>query len=202
MVLPRLLVVWLGLSVVLVEIAIAQQPLAEVTESSPIRRLRKVQLGSMKPVTVFGDVYLAGQPAPSDLALFKTGGIQTIISLRLAKEIAWDEAVAVDQAGMKFVHVPFQRPEQLKPEIFDKVIKVLRDKRRGPTVLHCGSANRVGAIWYAYRVLDGQLSPEEARKEAQAVGLRTPAYLEKAQEYVEAVQKKKAESQAPSSSAP
>jgi len=152
-----------------------------------------MQLGSMQPVTVFGDIYLAGQPAPSDLALLKAHGIQTIISLRLAKEIPWDEAVAVDQAGMKFVHAPFQRPEQLKPEVFDKVIKVLRDKRRGPTVFHCGSANRVGAIWYAYRVLDGKLSPEEARKEAQAVGLRTPAYLEKAQEYVEAVQKKEVE---------
>jgi len=152
-------------------------------------RLKETRLGDTKPVHAFGNLYLAGQPSPEDLPLLKAEGIKTVISLRHKKELAWDEASAVEQNGMKFVPIPFGAAQQLKPEVFDKVLKILRDKKQGPVVLHCGSANRVGAIWYAYRVLDGQLSPEAAKKEAQKIGLRTPAYLDRAQEYVKAVQK-------------
>jgi len=152
-------------------------------------RLKEIKLGETEPVHAFGNLYLAGQPSPEDLPLLQTEGIKTIISLRHKKELAWDEASAVEQSGMKFVHVPFAGAQQLKSEVFDKVLKILRDKKQGPVVLHCGSANRVGAIWYAYRVLDGQLSPDAAKKEAQKVGLRTPAFLDRAKEYVEAVQK-------------
>ncbi len=152
-------------------------------------RLKERKLGSTEPVHALGDIFLAGQPSPEDLKVFKAEGIETVISLRHKKELAWDEASAVKQNGMKFFHIQFGGADQLKPEIFDKVLKILRDKKHGPTVLHCGSSNRVGAIWYAYRVLDGNLSADEAMKEAQKVGLRTPAYLDRAQEYVIAVQK-------------
>jgi len=152
-------------------------------------RLKVKKLGSTKPLHAFGEIYLAGQPSPEDLQLFKAKGIKTVISLRHKKEVPWDEASVVEQSGMKFVHVPFAGAQQLKPKVFDKVLKILRDEKQGPMVLHCASANRVGAIWYAYRVLDGKLSPDAAMKEAQKVGLRTPAYLDLAQEYVVAVQK-------------
>ncbi len=158
--------------------------------------LQKKPLGDMQPVHVLGDVYLAGQPTPADLPLFREHGIKTVITLRKTAEVPWDEAAAVTKLGMKYVQVPFQDPSELRPEVFEKVLKVLRDKKRGPTVLHCGSANRVGAIWYAYRVLDDKLTPEAALQEAKVVGLRTPAYFEKAQAYV-----KKVQSQPPSSEA-
>lgn len=146
--------------------------------------LQKKQLGDMQPVHAFGDIYLAGQPSPEDLMLLKRTGIKTIITLRKTNEISWDEAAAVTQQDMKYVEAPFQSPEELKPEVFDKVLKVLRDKKRGPTVLHCASSNRVGAIWYAYRVLDDKLSPEAALEEAKIVGLRTQGYFVQAQAYV------------------
>ena len=152
-------------------------------------RLKEKKLGEIQNVHALGNIYLAGQPSPEDLLVLQAEGIKTIISLRHTTEVPWDEAGAVERGGMKFVHVPFSAAKQLKPEIFDKVLKILRDKKRSPVVLHCASANRVGAIWYAYRVLDGKLSPDAAMKEAQTVGLRTPAYLDRAQEYVEAVQK-------------
>ena len=60
-------------------------------------------------------------------------------------------------------------------------------RKHGPTLLHCAVADRVGAIWYAYRRLDGHLSPEAAKREADTVGLRSPAYLDRAREYVESV---------------
>ena len=164
-------------------------PLAKVSnEASKELKLQKKPLGNMQPVHALGDIYLAGQPTPQDLLLFKQGGIKTVVTLRKPGEVPWDEAAAVSQQGMKFVSVPFQRPAELKTEVFEKVLKVLRDKERGPTVLHCGSANRVGAIWYAYRVLDDKLSPEAALKEAKVVGLRTPGYIVEAQAYVKKIQ--------------
>jgi len=167
---------------------VAQQPATETTVPETKQRLQKVQLGSINKITAFGDIYLAGQPSQQDLAILKAKGIKTVICLRHPKELNWDEAVATEHAGMKYVHAPFSGAQQLTPEVFEKVIQVFRDKRSGPTLLHCGAANRVGAIWYAYRVLDGKLSPAEAEKEAKEVGLRTPAYLKKAKEYVKGVQ--------------
>ncbi len=161
----------------------AELPLAVQTPAETKVQLQKKTLGSVRNVHVLGDIYLAGQPTPADLALLKQQGFKTIISLRHTGEIPWDEAAAVEHQGMKFVHIPFQKPEELQAKVFDKVLKVLRDKKRGPTLLHCGSANRVGAIWYAHRVLDGKLSDEAALKEAKTVGLRTPEFLEKARQY-------------------
>lgn len=170
---------------------LASSPLASSSQAPTVKKmkLQKKQLGDMQPVHALGDIYLAGQPTPEDLSLLKREGIKTVITLRKPEEVPWDEAAAVTQQGMKFVQIPFQQPEELKPKVFDDVLKVLRDKKRGPTMLHCGSANRVGAIWYAYRVLDGKLTPEAALEEAKIVGLRTQGYLDQAQVYVEKIQK-------------
>lgn len=158
----------------------------------PKLELQKKTLGQMRPVHALGDIYLAGQPSPADLDLLKQAGIETIISVRNPKEVPWDEAAEVSKRGMKFVEVPFQGADQLKPAVFDKLRKTLLDEKRGPTVFHCGSANRVGAVWYAHRVLDDDLSPQAALEEAKIVGLRTPAYFERAQQYIAQEQAKAA----------
>ncbi len=162
---------------------VAQEAPAEA-EASELR-LEKCELGHATPVHRFGNVYLAGQPAEEDFPKLKSDGMRTIINLRPDKELPWDEGAAVKRAGMKYVHVPFRGEEQLTSSVFDKVLGVLRDKESGPTLLHCGSANRVGAIWYAHRILNDDLNPVEAELEAKQVGLRDAGYLEKAKEYVE-----------------
>ncbi len=185
---------WIAL--VLASVAHAQPlpgtPSSTETAENKKPKLEKKEIGNMRPVHALGDIYLAGQPSQEDLKLLKKNGIQTIISVRKSDELPWDEAAAVKQQGMKFVGVPFGSANELKPQVFDEVLKVLRDEKSGPTVFHCGSANRVGAIWYAHRVLDGKLSPSEALHEAKVVGLRTPEYLERAQAYVEHAKKRAA----------
>ncbi|MCA9232474.1 MAG: hypothetical protein KDA57_17630 [Planctomycetales bacterium] len=160
-------------------------------------RLKEKKLGTTKPVHAFGDIYLTGQPAAEDLGALSSAGVKTVISLRHTKELPWNEAKSVEMNGMRFIHAPFSGADQLKSEVFEKVLNDLRNERLRPVVLHCAVANRVGAIWYAYRVLDGGLLPEEALKEAQTVGLRTPAYLQRAQEYVEAAQRERSATQTP-----
>ena len=58
-------------------------------------------------------------------------------------------------------------------------------------ILHCSSANRVGAVWLAHRVLDGGLKYNEALSEAKTVGLKLPAYEERVKEYSRQMQQGK-----------
>ena len=151
-------------------------------------QLEPVTLGQAKPAHRFGDIYLAGQPAAEDLPQLQAAGMRTIINLRHRREIPWDQAAAVRQAGMRYVHVPFSGAAELTPAVFDKVLGVLADPERGPTLLHCATANRVGALWYAHRVLSDRLDPAAAAQEAVEVGLRDQGYLTQARAYVAAVE--------------
>lgn len=150
--------------------------------------LHATSLGEITPVHKLDEIYLAGQPTEQDIAVLKENGFKTIISLRKSEEVSWDEADAIEKQGIQFVHVPFQGEGELTPEVFDKVLKTLCDKEQQPLLLHCGSANRVSALWYAHRVLNGNLNHEEAQAEARTAGLRNEAYLDKAREYVLAEQ--------------
>ena len=181
--------------------AVGQPPALAVPKAEKTA-LKTQELGDMGSVRVYRDIYLAGQPSPEDLAMLKQRGFKTVISVRKADEVPWDEAVEVRKQAMTFVHVPFHGKDQLTPQVFDDVLKVLRNKKRCPILFHCGSANRVGAIWYAYRVLDGKLKPAEALAEAEQVGLRTPAYLEIARSYVEKDRKSSAAESQPIEGAP
>ena len=169
--------------------ALAQPPAVAIPQEEKTA-LKSCALGDMGQVRVYQDIYLAGQPSAEDLPMLKECGFKTVITVRQVDEVPWDEAAAVQALAMAYVQVPFRGPEQLTPKVFDDVLKVLRDEKRGPTLFHCGSANRVGAIWYAYRMLDGKLSSAEAVAEAKQVGLRTPGYLDKAREYVETARKR------------
>ena len=154
-------------------------------------KVTDAKLGKTRNVHACGKIFLAGQPAPEDIALMKKKGIKRVITLRTDGEVDWDEAGRVKQAGIDFVQVPFRLPDSLTDEVFDKVRKLLKEPKMTPALLHCGSANRVGAVWLAHRVLDEGVPVDEAMKEARQVGLRTPAYLEKALDYIDRHSKKK-----------
>lgn len=143
------------------------------------------ELGSTRNVHVFGDVMTAGQPAPEDFERVAADGYRTVVNLRRPEELGdFDEAALVEGLGLEYVSIPFNGPEQLTDEVFDRSREVLESVER-PLFFHCGSANRVGAVWIPWRVLDGGVSYEEALAEAKAIGLRTPGYEDRAREYVE-----------------
>ena len=135
--------------------------------------MQPAQIGTLAPLQQQGTFYLGGQPTPDDLALAKAQGLKSVISLRTAGEIDWDEGKAVQDAGMTFHGVPFKAPETLTDEVFDQALGLLNDEANQPTLLHCKSANRVGAIWFAHRVVNEGVDPEQALAEAKTVGLRS-----------------------------
>jgi len=147
--------------------------------------IKPYKLGDVARIHVFEDIYLASQPKPEDFAQAKRIGVKTVINLRHAAEIKdFDEKQVVESEGMIYINIPFLDPAELTDTVFDMVRKHLKSAVR-PILLHCASANRVGAVWLPYRVLDGGLIYDEALAEAKTVGLRSPAYESNAREYIE-----------------
>jgi len=147
-------------------------------------QLEAVGVGSTKNVHRLGNLWFAGQFPQEDVARWKAAGIRRVITLRQAGEVDWDEPGQVRAAGMEFVDLGFREPETMSDEILDRLRALLADEST-PTLLHCGSANRVGGAWIPFRVLDQGVSLEQAAAEAKEIGLRTTGYQDRAEAYIE-----------------
>ncbi len=119
---------------------------------------------------------VAGQPSAQGLAQLKEMGFKTVINLRTDQEGAKDEEAAVKAAGLSYVSVPVTGAT-LSMADADAVGRVLDDAAAAPVLLHCASANRVGAIWALLQVRKGK-SLDEAEAAGRAVGLQSPAMVE------------------------
>lgn len=154
------------------------------TDTTPAA-VEPVVCGTVKKIHQVDGLYLAGQPSAEDYALLKNEhGIRTVIDLRKPTENrGFDEAKVVGDLGMRYVVLPWSGPDELTDDKLDAMRKLLRETDR-PMLMKCGSSNRVGAGWLAYRVLDEGVAVEVALAEAKTVGLRTPAYQEKSLQYI------------------
>ena len=142
-----------------------------------------MELGDVKNVHRSGNLIFSGQFSSDDLQAMKLLGIQRVISLRNESEIDFDEAKAVADADLEFQRVPFATEEALTDDVFHEVRDLLRDDSQ-KTLLHCGSANRVGGVWLTYRVLDQGVEVDTALAEAKKMGLRSPFIERKALDYI------------------
>jgi len=149
--------------------------------------LEAYQLGSAPNVHIQGGVLLAGQPSSEDFGAAKALGIRTVVDLRTPGELTeFDEPARVGELGMTYTNLGFRSPDQLTDAIFDGVRAALADEAAQPVLIHCHSANRVGAVWLAHRVLDDGVELEAAVEEAHAVGLRSAPLEERAKAYIDA----------------
>ena len=155
-----------------------------VVDSASRSSVGKASLGATKNVHRVGDLFLSGQFTAEDIEIIKQNGIDRVVSLRTDGEIEWNEKKALEDAGLEFESVPFRAPETLTDKIFTDACQLLRNSD-GKTLMHCGSANRAGAVWMVHRVLHDKVSLEQARKEAKIVGLKTEAYEDRAVAYID-----------------
>lgn len=161
-------------------------PSTTATEHKAITtdKLEPYECGTITRLHTLGGVFLASQPKPEDFAQAKKGGVKTVINLRHAAEIKdFDEKQVVGAEGLAYINLPWDGPAELTDEVFDNAREHLKTAER-PILLHCSSANRVGAVWLPYRVLDGGLSWDDALAEAKTVGLKSPDYEAKAKDYI------------------
>jgi uncharacterized protein (TIGR01244 family) len=118
----------------------------------------------------------AGQPSPQALGQLKAMGFKTVINLRTEKEGGKAEGEPVKAAGLRYLWVPVAADTFSAADV-DAVAKLLDDPEAGPILLHCSSANRVGAVWTILQVRKGK-APEEAEAEGRTIGLSSPAMLD------------------------
>ena len=155
------------------------------TDAQATARIETSTLGSTSNVHKYSAFYLAGQPSKADFEEVKKAGIKTVINLRMPEELSFDERQVVSDLGMSYHNLGIGSPDMMTDPLFNEIREILSNAENQPVLLHCGSANRVGAIWLAFQALDGGLSIEAALAEAKTVGLRNPAMEAKAKDYVE-----------------
>lgn len=131
-------------------------------------------------------VLTAGQPTAAQFQQLAAAGIRTVLDLRPPGEPrGFDEAAAARAVGMGYHNVPVTAAT-LADADFDRVRELLGDPDRRPILVHCASANRVGALLMPYLTLDEQRTPEESLDIAHRIGLRSDELARTANSYIAA----------------
>lgn len=128
----------------------------------------------------------AGATEVAAIPALATRGYKAIINLREATEAgaAIDEThAAAATAGIRFIHLPFNNAKP-DPAVIDAFIKALADPANSPTFINCGSANRVGGLMLAKRMLVDGWTEARATEEATTIGLTNPTLKQFALDYV------------------
>ena len=147
-------------------------------------KLEPYECGTITRLHTYKGVFLASQPNPADFEQAKDGGVKTVINLRPAREQKdFNEQQFIEGLDLTYYNVPVGSADELTDAKFDEARALLRDAER-PIMMHCSSANRVGAMWLAYRVLDEGATIDEATAEAKTIGLKLPALQDKAIDYI------------------
>ena len=131
-------------------------------------------------------VACAGATPPEAMAVLRERGFNAVINFRTAGEngASVDAGqAAAEAAGLNYVHIPFR---QATPEVVETFLAAVAEPANQPVFIHCGSANRVGAMWLIKRVKQDGYSLEDATAEAEAIGLRSAALKEFALGYLDA----------------
>ena len=101
-----------------------------------------VEQGAVTPVD---GITSAGQPDEAGFRVFADSGYVAVIDMRTAGEDrGLDEVPVVEGLGMEYVAFPIGTEDIT----FEKATELdaLIEQYDGPVLLHCGSANRVGAL--------------------------------------------------------
>jgi protein tyrosine phosphatase (PTP) superfamily phosphohydrolase (DUF442 family) len=131
------------------------------------------------------DIATAGQPDASAWGVLAREGFKSVVDLREAIEPrGHDEVGEIARAGLRYLALPVSH-ESLGDRQFDVLRDFLRDENNRPSVVHCQSANRVGALMLPYLVLDEHIPLEDAKAMATSIGLRSPDYAALALAYVQ-----------------
>jgi uncharacterized protein (TIGR01244 family) len=166
--------------------------LAALLVSSAAAQVTKSEMPGVRNYSrVDATVGCGGAVDPSAMSALKKEGYVSVINLRLANEAGADVdagRTAAKSAGLKYIHLPFNAASP-DPKIVSDFLGAVADKSNQPVFIHCGSANRVGAVWMIKRVLQDGWAVDRAQKEAEAIGLQSPQLLAFATGYIKEHQK-------------
>lgn len=100
----------------------------------------------------------------------KALGFRAIVDLRAPEEGIAAERREVETAGLEYINIPVstRAPTPKQVEMFAALVE---DDTLTPMLVHCASANRVGAMWALYRADQG-VDPMVAVEEGRTIGLK------------------------------
>lgn len=125
------------------------------------------------------DLLTGGQPSQEALQAAHAAGYVTLVNLRPAYEFeAFDEGRVARDLGFDYVEIPIAGPDDLSPAAVESLAKVLMEPKRRPALIHCGSGNRVGALFALHARLKRGLGVEDALACGEAAGLTAPPLRE------------------------
>ena len=140
--------------------------------------------GVVNYTRVDATVACAGATPPEAMAGLKDLGFVSVINFRTEGErgaMVEESRTAAEAVGLSYFHLPFR---EATPEVTETFLETVADPVNQPVYIHCGSANRVGAMWLIKRVRVDGWSVEDATVEAEAIGLRSEALKAFAIDYV------------------
>ncbi|MCE2542838.1 MAG: hypothetical protein J4F30_05320 [Acidobacteria bacterium] len=170
-----------------------ETPAAEAVESAPARQAAPAAAagqaeegpeGVVNYTRIDATVACAGATPPEAMAELKARGFASVINFRTAGERgATVDAgqAAAEAAGLRYHHLPFR---EATAEVAEAFLATVGDPSNQPAFIHCGSANRVGAMWLIKRVKQDGWTVDSALAEAETIGLRSEALREFALAYV------------------
>jgi protein tyrosine phosphatase (PTP) superfamily phosphohydrolase (DUF442 family) len=127
-----------------------------------------------------GNFYVTAQPTEAGLTTASGLGIQSVICLRDATEVAKppypafdpDEDTTLTGLGMSFANIPF--PHGMPQDQFNiragAVLAVLNQLPQ-PLLMHCSSADRASALWAVHLIVNCGLTTAQAIQYATISGL-------------------------------
>lgn len=157
--------------VMLVALAFVPGPvLAKDVTASHVVHISRDEILS-DPAMLPDEGYLStGQPDEAVLRSIAEAGFVAVIDLRTADEDRGiDEKAEAEALGLSYISLPVAGSDGINYENAEELDRLLTEFD-GPVLLHCGSGNRVGALFALREKLHGA-SDEDALAVGQAAGL-------------------------------
>src|SRR5690606_5079550 len=119
------------------------------------------------------NIHTGGRITAEDLPALRAAGITHVIDLTPDAETPdFDEAAAVRAAGLSYDNIPIAGAADLSPASVTAFDQLLRGTD-GPTLVHCASGNRVGALAALRAAWLKDADEEAAIAEGRRWGLRS-----------------------------
>ena len=163
------------------------------TVGAPQQTPQKTTLpGGMNITRVDATVMCGGATTDEAFPALKKDGFVSVLNLRQADEPGVNlqaSRAAAESVGLRYLHIPVRGagPDPASVEAF---LTAVQERRNQPMYIHCGTANRVGALWLVKRVLVDGWDIPRATEEANAIGLTSENLRKFALEYIATHQKK------------
>jgi uncharacterized protein (TIGR01244 family) len=136
-------------------------------------KVEPANIGSVPNLTRFGPLYFSGQPAQADWVALKQAGTAVIVNLRDDVEHpGYDQSAAVKAQGFSdYLHIELRAGGWARPDL-ERVFGLMdaAAEKNQPTLVHCASSNRSGAVFWAWLVHRGY-SVDDAKKLAVQAGM-------------------------------